>query len=326
MAKIEALGLVLFLFLLSACHFSTKEKLDWASKRNSERTASEQETITQAAYSQHGFYIPSTINECMLELDKSLTAHSKLLISSLKWSDLKRISEPMVFSEWGLDDSSRVCTMFRDLGLFETRLYRGVILTCYYRYVRQKPLGFEKEVLRLAKKIEKKNAAKKKERERILAIDKIDGVYIPKDLNDCFVRLSVGLNHESINKIKNTPDSAIGDLHFSLGLWIRNNWKLWGRSRLQLYFMDRGVNHPDDMSSLILCSYHRYLNGSAIDLEGQIKKQQLWYQSLSRYHPRTSSDSMVRQLDDDGYTKFFKERKQEIVLEQIEGLSGYFDD
>jgi len=48
--------------------------------------------------------------------------------------------------------------------------------------------------------------------------------------------------------------------HHSLGMWIRNNRGLWGGSRLQKYFQDRGVRHPDEMSSVILNHYHHWLN------------------------------------------------------------------
>jgi hypothetical protein len=59
--------------------------------------------------------------------------------------------------------------------------------------------------------------------------------------------------------------------HFGFGMWMRNNWKLWGGSRLSKYFTDLGIFHPDDMSGIILTSYHRHLKGKEIKLEEQIK-------------------------------------------------------
>ena len=49
--------------------------------------------------------------------------------------------------------------------------------------------------------------------------------------------------------------------HHGLGTWIRNNWGLWGGSRLQKYFTDKGMAHPDDMSSVILFYYWDWLKG-----------------------------------------------------------------
>src|SRR3712207_7074234 len=37
--------------------------------------------------------------------------------------------------------------------------------------------------------------------------------------------------------------------HFSLGMWMRNNWGLWGSSRLQKYFTGKGVTHAEEMRS-----------------------------------------------------------------------------
>jgi hypothetical protein len=75
-------------------------------------------------------------------------------------------------------------------------------------------------------------------------------------------------------------DVATSRLHRGFGMWIRNNWGLWRNSELKQYFLDKGVVHPDDMSGIILTSYHRYLNKKPIDLEGQIKKYQDIYKGI----------------------------------------------
>jgi hypothetical protein len=43
---------------------------------------------------------------------------------------------------------------------------------------------------------------------------------------------------------------------------MRNNWGLWGGSRLQKYFTEKGVGHPDEMSSVILFFYWDWLQGN----------------------------------------------------------------
>lgn len=46
------------------------------------------------------------------------------------------------------------------------------------------------------------------------------------------------------------------EYHHGLGTWMRNNWELWsGNSHLFDYYIERGINHPDDMSGDILDSY-----------------------------------------------------------------------
>lgn len=115
-----------------------------------------------------------------------------------------------------------------------------------------------------------------KEEERLQRLwrikqDTLDGVYIPKDLEDCFRELDKLLTENNKEEFrKNSPISY----HMGLGRNLRNRWGLWTSSRLQEYFLDLGVTHPDDMSGIILDSYYRYLNGKDIDLDKQ----------LSRYH------------------------------------------
>ena len=85
-------------------------------------------------------------------------------------------------------------------------------------------------------------------------------IYIPKDINDCFVELKRMLNPELIKKIKESSERDLIEHHFGLGLWIRNNWQLWGESRLAKWFNEQGIKHPDDMSGIILYSFSRHLN------------------------------------------------------------------
>lgn len=67
-------------------------------------------------------------------------------------------------------------------------------------------------------------------------------------------------------------DSAIGSAHHGLGAYIRNEWRLWsGEGALVQYFNGMGIKHPDDMSGIILASYHQWKNGKPINLEKQVK-------------------------------------------------------
>jgi len=95
-----------------------------------------------------------------------------------------------------------------------------------------------------------------------LAAEEIDGRYIPKDLGDAFVELDKMLpeiDRKEISAV--TKRDEMIQYHFGLGMWMRNNWGLWGGSRLQKYFTDKGMTHPDDMSSVILLYYWDWLKG-----------------------------------------------------------------
>ena len=65
--------------------------------------------------------------------------------------------------------------------------------------------------------------------------------------------------------------------HFSLGMWMRNNWGLWQGSKLSKWFNERGIFHPDDMSAIILDSYWHHLCGLPINFEEQAEVyKQYW--------------------------------------------------
>jgi hypothetical protein len=119
----------------------------------------------------------------------------------------------------------------------------------------------------------------KEEREQYkkrLLLETINGVYIPKDLEDCFIQLDKLLKEYEKNEIKCLPSRTDMALyHHGLGMWIRNNWGLWGGSRLQKYFFDRKIKHPDDMSSVILSLYYDWLKGNKEIWKSWEKKPQV---------------------------------------------------
>lgn len=91
--------------------------------------------------------------------------------------------------------------------------------------------------------------------------DTLNGIYIPKDLDDCFAKINSFWPDSTKSEVKKWTESDFtAKTHFGLGMWMRNNWGLWAGSRLSVYFNKLGINHPDDMSGMILTSYHRYLN------------------------------------------------------------------
>lgn len=105
-------------------------------------------------------------------------------------------------------------------------------------------------------------------------VERIEGVYIPKDINEAIDSLDIILSTEDKRHIADSLslDDFRAVCHHSLGMWIRNNWGLWGGSRLQRYFLDRKVIHPDDMSDQILKAYYKKkIQGLDYSVEDDIK-------------------------------------------------------
>lgn len=122
---------------------------------------------------------------------------------------------------------------------------------------------FRKKDDRIARQEKQDELNKEREElKRRLVAEKINDIYIPKDLGECFIELDKLLSEVDKKEMKaKAKREDMIEYHFGLGMWLRNNWGLWGGSRLQKYFADKKVDHPDDMSSIILEYYYDWLNG-----------------------------------------------------------------
>lgn len=94
---------------------------------------------------------------------------------------------------------------------------------------------------------------------------------VPATLPDAMLRLDEILNDEIKSRMKSGEIRA-SELHFTLGMRLRNQWKLWHDSPLANYFKNLGVEDPDAMSAIIIESYIRRATGTPLDIEAQIQK------------------------------------------------------
>ena len=97
----------------------------------------------------------------------------------------------------------------------------------------------------------------------------LQGVYIPKDLEDCFNELIRLSPRESLDRMAAAPEElAAKKLHLGLGKWIAHNWSFYEGSRFSAYLKTLGISYPDDMIEFTIISFHRHLN----DVDLQIKE------------------------------------------------------
>ena len=102
-------------------------------------------------------------------------------------------------------------------------------------------------------------------------------IQIPETLSECFKLLPELFEPYALKEFKNDPEKDYIKYHHNLGRWLRNNWGLWKEtkdSKLREFFVNLGLSHADDMSGVILQSFHRYLNEKPLNVEGQIKDYQ----------------------------------------------------
>jgi len=140
--------------------------------------------------------------------------------------------------------------------------------------------------------------------------DELEAPKIPTTLEECFTYLDTILRDKEEFKI--TPEEEVlGLCHFSLGMWMRNTWYLWWSEEiakdcldkdgyredgeeainypqekplLVKYFNDDlNIHHADDMSSIIITSYHRRLNEQSLNLDQQVKRYQDHWNNIPKH-------------------------------------------
>lgn len=82
---------------------------------------------------------------------------------------------------------------------------------------------------------------------------------VPKTVDEAISTLEKILSDEDREYL--LENGAIS-MHDSLGRWIRNEWGLWTGSELkdELMNLNKGLNHPDDMSNYIIEEFIKYWN------------------------------------------------------------------
>lgn len=148
----------------------------------------------------------------------------------------------------------------------------AIILMCFFQVSFAQPQSVKEKAKELTYEDEfEKNYQKRIKKERI------NGVYIPKDMSQCLLELTRLTDADSRTKFKTVQeDEAVRKIHFSLGRWIIHNWGFYEGSRLSVAINNMGISNPDDMAQFIIRSFHRSLNKKEL----KIKEQLDYYKEL----------------------------------------------
>ena len=121
-------------------------------------------------------------------------------------------------------------------------------------------------------------------------LEKIEGVYIPRDLYDAFRQLDKLMDDDAKEAFMAFSDAEVDRrTHGTLGVWIEHKWSMAEGSRLSEYFRKMKVPHYDYMIGIIIQSYHRHLHGRDLDLKGQV----LRFRELWKKRQREKADRMM---------------------------------
>ncbi len=263
--------------------------------------------------SKNKFYIPKNIEECNYELDKAFSNKAKSELKKLEDRLVKRILGVYTINEWFDHDSTRLALYFKKHSIFDWQERDFLILLSYKRYLEKKPFDFEQEcqiIISQKMALEKKQ---KQEYEKNIVADSINKVFIPTDINSCLAELDRLLSDTTKQEIKkNSSESELAAYHMGLGRWMRNNWNLWGGSRLKLYFIEKGFTNPDHMSGIILEAYYDHLNNNYTDTQNYINKaikEQKEFEEMIANSPTFTCDYSAEDYYTDEYKKFLKKGK-----------------
>ena len=106
----------------------------------------------------------------------------------------------------------------------------------------------------------------------------------PTNLSECLDVLMRELSAEYKDSIKKSDElNFVASAHMSLGFKIRGYWGLnSGESELSKFFQNLGIRRSDDMSGIILTSFHRFINNKPIELNVQVENYKKSYRAQER--------------------------------------------
>jgi hypothetical protein len=93
------------------------------------------------------------------------------------------------------------------------------------------------------------------------------GADAPKTFDEVTQIFTDNLESDDIDFIR---ENGAGTGHFTIGMWMRNNWGLWSGGPLQDWFKARGLGHADDMTGCIFDWLDCHANETEFDLEASI--------------------------------------------------------
>jgi hypothetical protein len=192
--------------------------------------------------------IPRTLEKCFPVLDRTLSDAELQVVRDFPEDSIYYHDEFKsgcdFFHAWKLYNGSRLTKYFNKLGLTGSHKIYETILISYHRHLNNEPINLDEQIAKY-QAIQKADHEAYVER---IQLDSINGNYIPKNLEDCFQTLNRVLKQEDIESIRKLESrSETIKFHHGLGTWMRNNWGLWGGSRIQKYMLDKDwLNEEND--------------------------------------------------------------------------------
>jgi len=223
---------------------------------------------------------PKNINQAIKKLDKNLIIATKDRLKEINSDSLlfwykNSKSEFDIMDEWfykwtrkSTTKDARLKKYYEKKGLKIPNDMIEVVLRTYQTKI--KGIGINHD--EILKQFQIKQQKHNEEDKVRFTTDSLRGHYIPKNLDDAINSLDKFYTDSTKIEIAKLTEKeyVYGNYRPGIGVWIRNNWQLWGGSRLSNFFAENKIKHPESMSVVILRSYYRYLKKEDIRFEEQI--------------------------------------------------------
>ncbi|MCS6928185.1 MAG: hypothetical protein NZM43_01690 [Saprospiraceae bacterium] len=137
--------------------------------------------------------------------------------------------------------------------------------------------------------------------------DRLNGVYIPKNLDDAINQLYQLTDETLRNRLRKIPEDSICiRTHARLGQWMIVHWSFYEGSRLSHYLRSAGITFPDDMADFLIIAFHRHLNQKPIEVrqlatyfkekrrrewQERLQKSEVIYQEVRKRPPSDTSQT-----------------------------------
>ena len=94
---------------------------------------------------------------------------------------------------------------------------------------------------------------------------------VPTSLDQALKMLIDGLSDEDRRYIQELPSHSI---HFSSGMWLRNNWSLWDKETplVKWFIKNLGLGHADDISGILYGMLWAAVRSGKFDLDGEVER------------------------------------------------------
>jgi hypothetical protein len=81
-----------------------------------------------------------------------------------------------------------------------------------------------------------------------------------------FEQLEQEMPAEAKKELLTLPKDQYIQMHFGLGMTVRNRFGLWQDNEITQFFRRNGVDHPDDMSMPFIGGFVEHLQGHDVDM------------------------------------------------------------